>query len=42
MTNASRRVPSDEDPGLEAAIANRQRLEDMANEFIELTARHTA
>jgi len=40
-TNASRRVPPDEAPGLEAAIANRQRFEALANEFIELTVRLT-
>jgi len=35
--NTSRRIPSDEAPSLEAAIANRQKFENLANEFIELT-----
>lgn len=39
--NASRRVPSDEAPGLEAAIANRQKFEALANEFIGLTVQLT-
>lgn len=39
--NASRRVPSDEAPGLEAAIANRQRFEALASEFVEMTVRLT-
>ncbi|MEI6342284.1 MAG: hypothetical protein WCR07_10025 [Verrucomicrobiota bacterium] len=39
--NASRRVPSDEAPGLEVAIANRQKFEALANEFIELTVQLT-
>ena len=39
--NTSRRVPPDQAPGLEAAIANRQRFEALANEFIELTGRLT-
>jgi mannitol-1-phosphate/altronate dehydrogenase len=39
--NASRRVPSDEAPALEAAIANRQKFEALAHEFVEVTVRLT-
>ena len=39
--NTSRRIPAEEAPGLEAAIANRQKFETLANEFIELTVRLT-
>ena len=39
--NASRRIPADEAPSLEVAIANRQKFETLANEFIELTVRLT-
>ena len=39
--NASRRIPADEASSLEVAIANRQKFETLANEFIELTVRLT-
>lgn len=39
--NTSRRVPPEQAPELQAAIANRQKFETLANEFIELTVRLT-
>ena len=40
-TNVSRRVPAEEAPALEAAIANRQKFEALATEFIDLTVSGT-
>ncbi len=39
--NVTRRVPADQAPALEAAIANRQRFQDLAAQFVELTVRLT-
>jgi hypothetical protein len=39
--NLSRRVPSEEAPALETAIANRQRFEQLATEFIAITVQLT-
>lgn len=39
--NLSRRVPAEEAPALESAIANRQRFEELATEFIALTVQLT-
>lgn len=39
--NLSQRVPPEDAPALEAAIANRQRFETLAQSFIELTVDHT-
>lgn len=39
--NSSRRVPADEAASLELAIANRQKFEELANRFIELTVAQT-
>jgi hypothetical protein len=39
--NVSRRVSAEEAPGLQAAIANRQRFEALAAQFVDLTVAHT-
>ena len=39
--NVSRRVSAEDAPGLQAAIANRQRFEALAAQFVELTVAHT-
>jgi hypothetical protein len=39
--NVSRRISAEEAPGLEAAIANRQRFEALAAQFVDLTVAHT-
>jgi hypothetical protein len=39
--NVSRRISAEEAPGLEAAIANRQRFETLAAQFVDLTVAHT-
>ena len=39
--NLSRRVPPEEAPALEAAIANRQKFEALASQFINATVSHT-
>jgi len=39
--NLSRRVPAEEAPTLKEAIANRQKFEALAEEFIELTVEMT-
>jgi hypothetical protein len=39
--NASRRVSAEAAPGLQAAIANRQRFEALAAQFVDLTVAHT-
>ena len=39
--NLSQRVSSEDAAALEAAIANRQRFETLAQSFIELTVEHT-
>jgi hypothetical protein len=39
--NVSRRVSAEAAPGLQAAIANRQRFEVLAAQFIDLTVAHT-
>ena len=39
--NLSRRVPADEAPALKEAIANRQKFEALAEDFIELTVEMT-
>ena len=39
--NLSRRVPAEEAPALQEAIANRQKFEALAQEFIELTVERT-
>ena len=39
--NLSRRVPAEEAPTLKEAIANRQKFEALAEEFIELTVEST-
>ena len=40
-SNFSRRVPPEEASALEAAIANRQRFESLATQFVELTVSRT-
>ena len=40
-SNVSRRVPAQEAPALEAAIANRQKFEALATEFIDVTVSGT-
>jgi uncharacterized protein DUF6788 len=40
-SNLSRRVPPQEASALEAAIANRQRFESLATQFVDLTVSHT-
>ena len=39
--NVSRRISAEEAPGLQAAIANRQRFEALAAQFVDLTVAHT-
>jgi hypothetical protein len=39
--NVSRRISAEEAPGLQAAIANRQRFEALASQFIDLTVAQT-
>jgi hypothetical protein len=39
--NVSRRVSAEAAPSLQAAIANRQRFEALAAQFIDLTVAHT-
>ena len=39
--NVSRRVSAAAAPGLQAAIANRQRFEALAAQFVDLTVAHT-
>ena len=39
--NVSRRVSAEAAPGLQAAIANRQRFEVLAAQFVDLTVAHT-
>jgi hypothetical protein len=39
--NVSRRVSAEAAPGLQAAIANRQRFEALAAQFVDLTVTHT-
>ena len=39
--NVSRRLSAEEAPGLQAAIANRQRFEALAAQFVDLTVAHT-
>ena len=39
--NLSRRVPAEEAPVLQEAVANRQKFEALAEEFIELTVART-
>src|ERR1035438_8097634 len=39
--NVSRRFSAEEAPGLQAAIANRQRFEALAAQFVDLTVAHT-
>ena len=39
--NASQRIAPEDAPALEAAIANRQRFESLAADFVELTVAHT-
>jgi hypothetical protein len=39
--NVSRRISAEEAPGLQAAIANRQRFEALASQFVDLTVAHT-
>src|ERR1035441_9650846 len=39
--NVSRRISAEEAPGLQTAIANRQRFEALAAQFVELTVAHT-
>ena len=39
--NVSRRISSEDAPGLQAAIANRQRFEALAAQFVDLTIAHT-
>ena len=39
--NVSRRISVEEAPGLAAAIANRQRFEALAAQFVDLTVAHT-
>jgi len=39
--NVSQRISSEEAPALAAAIANRQKFEALAADFIELTVAHT-
>jgi len=40
-SNLSRRVPPEEASALEAAIANRQRFQSLAAQFVDLTVSHT-
>jgi hypothetical protein len=40
-SNVSRRVPPQEAAELQTAIANRQRFEVLADQFVELTVSHT-
>src|SRR5215203_5496388 len=39
--NASQRISPEDAPALAAAIANRQKFESLANEFIQVTVAHT-
>jgi hypothetical protein len=39
--NVSQRISAEEAPGLQAAIANRQRFEALAAQFVDLTVAHT-
>ena len=39
--NVSRRVSAEAAPGLQVAIANRQRFEALAAQFVDLTVAHT-
>jgi hypothetical protein len=39
--NVSRRVPPEDAPALESAIANRQKFEALANQFVDLTVSRT-
>jgi hypothetical protein len=39
--NVSRRVPAQEAPALEKAIANRQKFEQLAQQFAQVTVEHT-
>jgi hypothetical protein len=39
--NVSRRVPAQEAPALEQAIANRQKFEQLAQQFAQVTVQHT-
>jgi len=40
-SNLSQRIPAEEAPILETAIANRQKFEALATQFIDVTVSHT-